>query len=85
MKYKAGDKVKIKTDIIIKPKAKEDLKNLNTNCIVTIREVLEEQKQYIMEETKIWSWRDEHIEGLDPPVIISLFPTNKRFELMDLE
>ena len=86
MKYKKGDKVKIKFWPDIVPGAKQDVENLNTNCIVTIKEILEERKQYRMEEFKktIWRWDEKNLE-LFSPEPIQLFSTNKRFELMDLD
>ena len=79
MKYKIGDRVKIKKKSTYSPDAITDLKKVNYT--VTIKKV--EEGYYIMEEISEWGWVDDNIERLIPEVI-SLFPTTKRFELMDI-
>ena len=109
MKYKVGDKVKIKNwkkmqkecnilgDFkIICPgsyhfirKKEKELNEKFPNRIVTIKRIKEGGKEeyYMMEGLSgEWHWTDYMIEKkIEISKIISLFPTNKRFKLMDLE
>ena len=83
MKYKIGDKVKIIKLTNYHSAIEEVLETVN--YILTIKEVGE--KYYTMEKIGFnWCrWEDKYIEGLAPPEVVSLFPTNKRFQLMDLD
>ena len=105
MKYKIGDKVKIKTwKVMEKEYGLDENRNIQSqnykftidmereinakfpDRILTIEEIKEEIKSdfYRMKEIN-YGWVDEMIEGLATPPTISLFPTTKRFQLMDLE
>ena len=107
MKYKKGDKVRIKTwkemekeygcskaiggkAINCKPHCflsliEKDINKSFPNRILTIKKTVRDNR-YIMEKIDPeWNWTDCMIEGLFIPEPISLFSTNKRFELMDLE
>ena len=82
MKYKVGDRVRIKVlsdyNIIVEKILKK------TSYILVISEV--RVGYYYMEEAGGFTrWTDNEIECLASPKIVSLFPTNKRFELMDIE
>ena len=88
MKYKVGNKVRIKTSkkyINGKETPVDIEKELEkNNYILTIKKV--EETYYRMKEIPQYIWDESVIEELiSPPIIISLFPTNKRFELMDLD
>ena len=86
MKYKVGDKVKIK-----------HFKNFGTieqflekhNHILTIKKTYiskETKENYFMtEETNQWCWTEEYIEKLisEEPVLEKVFITS-RFEILDL-
>ena len=90
MKYKVGDKVKIVKDSSVRKECEEDIQKLNTNRIVTIKEVMEgtiiKYKMKEFEEPKFdteWQITEDHIEGLvtkkeDIKVL-------NRFELMDFD
>ena len=61
----------------------EDLNKNFPNRILTIKEIKEKSNYYNMEEISA-AWEEYMIKCLSPQ-IIPLFPTNKRFQLMDLE
>ena len=85
-KYKVGDKVKIKKQHecqAILNIMEKDIKNLNTNRIVEIKNI--SQHFYHMKKIK-WVWTDNMIECLDSeykePEIFE--PIESRFEILDL-
>ena len=82
MKYKIGDKVRIKKNYMGPLNAMIKLKELNTNRVVTIKKVCD--YFYYMEEIK-WGWRDEEIECL---VSVKDYkepePITSRFEILDI-
>jgi len=100
MKYKPGDRVKIRTwkdmwkeygtyekkYITCKPifttRMEEELNRLNTNRIVTIKEIFDYSKCYTMKEVNL-KWSDDMIECLASEYKIPE-PIYTRFEILDL-
>ena len=91
MKYKIGDKVKIKTledishSFSINKDCKEVFKELGDNRTVTIAEIQKEdvyiKEYYRVEETDIWSWNEEMAECLVTEKIYTPFT---RFDIMEI-
>ncbi len=77
MKYKVGDKVKLKVLDSYCMEAVRDIKKING--IGTIREI-SENTYYYMEEIG-WNWTDKQVEEYKEPVYE---PINSRFEILDL-
>ena len=75
MKYKVGDKVKIKKELILDSEIEKQLKYLNTDRMVTISSI--GASWYEMKEIDA-IWRDEHL------VEIIFDPILTRWEILDL-
>ncbi len=99
MKYKIGDKVKIKTweemekeygkrgknincAYTFVKEMEEDLEKINTNRIVTIKEIIENEFYY-MKELPRWSWSDDIIKCLAKNYKKPELITN-RWEILDI-
>ena len=86
MRYKIGDKVKIKQNNSYHPDAQKMLAEVDH--IMTIKTVL--SANYIMETNNIYNrWADDAIEdmnkkGKKKKKIIPPEPINNRFEILDL-
>ena len=78
MRYKIGDRVKVKKDNNFYPEVVEFLKNLEEPYVVTIEKVFD--SNYEMKEQQNWTWSDFYIEGISEPPI----PIENRFEILDL-
>ena len=68
MKYKVGDKVKIRTDLRTDTKygTTQVVDEMCTLCgqVVTIKEIYAKDQSYFIEEDNGWFWTDEMFEGL---------------------
>ncbi len=79
MKYKIGDKVKIKKNVGFGPQVERDIQNLNTNRIATISFVGVYERVYNVEEMR-WNFL-----AIDIEKVKEIFETiNNRFEILDL-
>jgi len=86
MKYKVGDKVKLRKDRLFIPDAEESIKKTNSNRIVTIKEVENTHcPEYYLVKENHFGWTDDMIECLAEEYKEEIFePILSRFELLDI-
>ena len=79
MKYKAGDKVKIRKNLCLKDKVESEINNLKSNRVVTIKkiEVIDDMFVYALKEIR-WKWREDLLEEMPKGK-----PITNRFEILD--
>ena len=89
MRYKVGDKVKIKTWgetkklVNFNSFMEKEVEELKTNRILTIK-VVNEGCYYAMKESR-WFWNDDMIKCLAKDFKKEIYePINDRFEILDL-
>ena len=82
MKYKPGDKIRLKKSYHFDDDVKEAIDNL-PDRIATIKKIDHEKKSYpyYMEEIK-WNWAEAEIEKIEK--IEEDEPIKNRFEILDL-
>lgn len=80
MRYKIGDKVKMKREGWLGPVATRNIDSL-PNRVATIKEVLEDIDGYRMEEVE-WVWGDDKIEYLVVDEVSK--PIKSRWEILDI-
>ena len=88
MKYKVGDKVKIKIESFLSKVVKQEVRKL-PEFIVTIKKIVPasssfpDKEYYIMEELSPNFWYDEDVEELVEKYIVPI-PILTRWEILDL-
>jgi len=74
VKYKVGDKVRIRTDLICNSAAQACINQLNDRTTV-VRKIYKDK--YILKRVGVFEWREDCLEGFHDPI-------NSRWEILDL-
>ncbi len=80
LKYKVGDRVRIRRDLLWGKNILEDFNKL-PNGVVTIKVVATWSPYYYFMEEIGYGWQESEIEGLEEVPVLDI----SRFELLDFE